>query len=461
MFKGLAIDNDKHDWKTYPILHFDLTGKDYDKITDFEEVLDEHFIRWEKEYGYSLEGKAPDERFKTIIRKAHEVTGKNVVILIDEYDQPILHNTQRPELREKFRNKMNAFYSVMKTMSSFIKFALLTGVSRFSKVTVFSGLNNLEDLSIQPQYNGICGVSESELTEYFSESIDEMAKSLGMTAEEIHAELKSNYDGYHFAINSEDIYNPFSLLNTFKSKMFGSYWFNTGTTSDLVRELEKATYPIPVLEGYRCKETLLTGSDIYLSNPVPLFFQTGYLTIKGYDRRFKQYILGFPNKEVLEGFSDYLMNSYMKGGDSSRLVSEFVMDVEAGRPEAFMRKLQSFTAGIPYDLIQGGQCDTGSRNWKEVLYQNVMFVVMKLMGFYTHTKYKTSDGRIDMLVETPDYLYVMEFKLDSTAETALQQIDDKEYTLPFRERGKKLYKIGANFSTETRRLEGWKIEEDA
>lgn len=465
LFRGLAIDNMDWDWNRYPVLHLDLTGKDYADISDFEDILNEHFRRWETEYGYSLEGKATDERFRAIIRKAAETTGKNVVVLIDEYDQPILHNIHNKKLRENFRKRMNTFYSVLKTMDPFIKFAMITGVSRFSKVSIFSGLNNLEDISLLPQYNAICGITEKELTTYFSDSINKIAECEKVSVAEVHDELKSNYDGYHFANTIEDVYNPFSLLNTFKSEIFGSYWFRTGTTSDLVDVLEKATFAIPELEGYRCNENLLMGSDIYLSNPVPLFFQTGYLTIKGYDSRFRLYTLGFPNKEVTEGFSEYLMNSYMKDADPSLLITDFVLDVEGGKAKAFMRKLQSFFAGIPYDQskkrkkIKNSQ-EESVRGYKEIHYQNVMFVIMKLMGFYTHTEYKTSNGRIDMVVETPNYVYVMEFMIDGSAEDAIRQIDEKDYTLPFNTSGKEIFKIGANFDSKTRCLSSFIISPD-
>lgn len=462
LFKGLAIENMNWNWEKYPVFHLDLTGKVYDKETELDDILNEHLRRWESEYGYSLEGVEPDERFRTLILNAYEVTGKNVVVLIDEYDQPIVHNILNKKRLEIFKRKLSAFYSVLKAMDQYIRFAMMTGVSRFSKVSIFSGLNNLEDISLQPQYNAICGITETELSQYFDGGIDSLAKNENVSKEQIHEKLKANYDGYHFANSQEDVYNPFSLLNTFKSRMFGSYWFGTGTTSDLVKILERATFSIPELEGYRCSESLLTGSDIYLSNPVPLFFQTGYLTIKGYNSRFNQYVLGLPNKEVTEGFSDFLMSSYMRHSDSSMLISEFVMDVEEGRAETFMEKLQYFFAGIPYDHAVSGRLGEGTegvRGDKEIHYQNVMFAIMKLMGFYTHTEYRTSNGRIDMIVETSDYLYVMEFKIDSTPEKALEQINEKDYTLPFNLTDRKIIKIGANFDTATRRLSGWLIEE--
>ncbi len=463
LFRGLAIDSMEWDWQPHEVLHLDLNLRNYREEDSLTSILDVNLKHWEKLYNIEKESDKLVDRFASVIRKAYEISGRGVVILIDEYDKPLVATISDKKLQKAHRNQLQAFYGVLKSLDQYIKFGMLTGVSRFSKVSIFSGLNNLQDISLLPEFNGLCGISETELNKYFAESMADMAKAMDMTVEEIHDELKTNYDGYHFASVGEDIYNPFSLLNTFKGKMFGSYWFSTGTTSDLVEILENATFAIPELEGYHCKENLLTGSDIYLTNPVPLFFQTGYLTIKGYNSRFKQYILGFPNKEVAEGFSDFLMNSYMRGRDSSQLISEFVLDVEAGRPEAFMSKLKSFTAGIPYDLIRKENGEEYSAvGWitgdKEVHYQNVMFVVMKLMGFYTHTEYKTSDGRMDMVVETPDYVYLMEFKIDSTPEEALQQINEKEYALPFELDHRKLFKIGANFDTKTRRLENWIIE---
>lgn len=233
-----------------------------------------------------------------------------------------------------------------------------------------------------------------------------------------------------------------------------NYWFKTGTPSFLVKLLERSRFPIPKLDGCHCSEDLLSGSDVYLKDPVPLFFQTGYLTIKGYERRFKQFTLGFPNREVSEGFAKFLMNSYMKGPDRSEMITSFVKDVESGDADGFMRRLQSFTADIPYDLIRDNKEKDADRRY-EAHYQDVMYVVFKLMGFYTHTEYKTSDGRIDMLVETADYIYVMEFKIDSNAEEAVRQIDEKKYTLPFRNSKKQIIRIGASFNTATRRLDDW------
>lgn len=290
-----------------------------------------------------------------------------------------------------------------------------------------------------------------------------MASEHDSTYETIHQELKKNFDGYHFAKRGEDIYNPFSLLNTFIKKEFSDYWFATGSPYSLVHLLERSNFLIPELEGYKCSESVLTGADIYLTDPVPLFFQSGYLTIKGYDSEFNEYTLGFPNQEVSKGFSDFLLKSISSdGNEPNTIISRFVKDVRTGMADDFMKKLQSFTAGIPYDITQDEASNTYSnRNKanKEVYYQNLMFIIMKLMGFYTHTEYKTSDGRIDMIVETSDYLYVMEFKIDSSPKAALEQIHSKQYSLSFNISGKKIFEIGANFDTKKRCLADWIIQE--
>lgn len=454
LFRGLAIDSMDWDWKQYPVFHLDFTGKVYEDLSELDDILCQHLRLWETELGYTMQGSTPDDRFKTAIRTAAESSGKRVVILIDEYDQPLIHNLSNQKLLDSFRKKLSAFYSVLKNMDAFIQFAMITGVSRFSKVSIFSGLNNLEDISLLPQYNAICGITEEELTSRFFMGMENMARSENLSVTEIHDKLKDNYDGYHFANTDEDVYNPFSLLNTFKNMRFGSYWLSTGTTSSLLEVLKVNEYPIQDLEGCEASESMLNGADIFLTDPIPFFFQTGYLTIKNYDPEFKIYNLGFPNREVTEGFNDLVLKMWMRRSEPTALVSKFVKDVREGRVQEFMSKLQSFFAGIPYDHAK--ECkesdESGIRGDKEVHYQNVLYVIMKLMGFYTNTEYRTSNGRIDMVVETSDYVYVMEFKIDSTAQAALDQIEEKGYAESFRITGKKIFRIGANFDTSTRQL---------
>ncbi len=460
LFKGLAIDSLNWDWQEYPVIHLDLNGKEYQEEIHLDQALNENLYIHERLYGCDNKNLPVDERFRELIRTIFSQTGRQVVVLIDEYDQPILRTLQDEILREKFCSKLQAFYSSLKTMDQYVKFAMLTGISKFSKVSIFSGLNNLRDISLSPAYNSICGISEKELTEYFEESISEMADVQNLSLDEMHALLKRNYDGYHFAAYGEDIYNPFSLLNTFVDNVISDYWFATGTPDSLVRLLKRSNFPIPEMDGYVCQESKLTGSDIYLSDPIPIFYQSGYLTIKDYNKEFEEYTLGFPNREVSKGFADLLMNSYMHDSENASVfIADFVKDVRAGKAEDFMKRLKSFTAGIPYDHIKIERNKSGIKSVKEAHFQNVIYILFKLMGFYTHTEWHTSDGSIDMIVETSHYIYILEFKVDSSPGKAMQQIDDKEYFLPFLTSGKKIIKIGANFSSRTRRLSNWKISE--
>lgn len=464
LFKGLAIDSLDWDWQKHEVLHLDLNSLNYKDEESLDINLDWHLKRWESKYGITECSRNLEIRFSDVILKAFEISGKGVVVLVDEYDKPLLAAIGDPKLQSFYRKQLQGFYGVLKSMDRYIRFGMLTGVSRFSKVSIFSALNNIQDISLEPKYNSICGITESELSQYFGPSIRQMADTNGLTAEEMHARLKSNYDGYHFAGRGEDIYNPFSLLNTFSTERIGSYWLATGTTSSLLEVLDVNTYPIQDLEGCKATENMLNGADIFLSDPIPFFFQTGYLTIKDYDPEFRSYTLGFPNREVSEGFNDLVLRTWMRTDRPATFVEDFVMDVRAGRADAFMEKIRCFFAGIPYDharedKVREDDGEYGLHGAREVHYQNVMYVIMRLMGFYTSTEYRTSSGRIDMVVETGDYVYVMEFKIDSTPEEALRQIDERGYAEPFRITGKKIFKIGANFDTTKRRLSGFLIEE--
>lgn len=455
LFRGLAIDSLDWDWESREVLHFDLNIRNYKEPDSLRSVLDAHLKKWETLYDILPDTDILVDRFAAVIRKAYHISGKRVVILVDEYDKPIIGTISDKKLQDEHRNLLQSFYSVLKSLDPYIRFGFLTGVSKFSKVSIFSGLNNLEDISLQPQYNAICGITEKELSAYFQTSMEDMARSEEVGIEEIHDQLKANYDGYHFANTDEDVYNPFSLLNTFKSKMFGSYWLATGTTSSLLDVLNVNSYRIQDLEGCRATANMLNGADIFLSDPIPFFYQTGYLTIKGYDREFKEYTLGFPNREVTEGFNDLVLKMWMQRSEPAALISEFIRDVRSGKVFDFMSKLQSFFAGIPYDhadSLKNSDDEFGIQGYKEIHYQNVLYVIMRLMGFYTHTEFRTSNGRIDMLVTTSDYTYIMEFKIDSSAEKALCQINEKGYAIPFEYSHKKIFKIGANFDTKTRRL---------
>lgn len=465
LFEGLYISKTNWDWNEYEVIHIDLNGENYHSVDILKAVINGILTQFENKYNIATPADTFGLRFREIIKTASETSGRNVVILIDEYDKPILDTINDKKTSDANRDTLQAFYSVLKSMDQYIQFAMLSGISKFSKVSIFSGLNKLNDISLSSNYNSICGISEAELSQYFSQGIKDLAQNQSLDEDEIRILLKKNYDGYLFSRKGEGIYNPFSLLNCFSKNEFSDYWFATGTPSSLIRLIEKSNFPIPELEQYECSESMLNGTDIYLKDPIPLLFQAGYLTIKGYDNRFKLFTLGFPNSEVAEGFSTLLLSSYSGELNQSAFLKQFVEDVEKGDADAFMKKLQSFFAGIPYDHINISKKKPEDKKealkgYVEVHYQNVMFVIMKLMGFYTHTEYRNSNGRIDMTIETSRFVYVMEFKINSSAKVALEQIDNKKYSKPFNYQGKDLIKIGANFDTKTRTLSDYIVSKD-
>ena len=450
LFKGLAMEQLEQDWTVYPILHLDLNTRNYIDIDSLTEELNRHLEMWESIYGDQYKGRKVEERFYHIVRLASEKTGQKVVILIDEYDKPLLNSIGNPELQDAYRSQMKAFYSVMKTQDKYIKFGFITGVTRFSKVSIFSDLNNFTDISMDPRYVEICGITEKEIHDHLDAEVEELAIANDLTKEECYAQLKEYYDGYHFRQNSVGVYNPFSLLNTLSSKEFSDYWFETGTPTFLVEILKKTNYNLNDITRTRVTGDVLGNiSDMYV-NPIPVIYQSGYLTIKGYDKRFETYHLGFPNREVEKGFVKYLSRSFSRLGiDNSFSIDNFVLELESGKVESFMRRMESLFADNDY-RVQGNQ---------ELYFQNVLYVFFKLLGFYVEVERPTSDGRMDMIVKTDDYIYIFEFKLDKSADEALQQIEDKGYALPFAADPRRLYKIGVNFSSERRCIGEWKITE--
>ena len=450
LFKGLAIDRLAEDWTPRPILYLDLNSRMYSEPESLKQELNKHLEAWEKIYGDEYKDRAIEERFYHIVAKACQQTGHRVVILVDEYDKPMLQAIGNERLQEAYRNTLKAFYSVLKTQDEFIKFAMLTGVTKFGKVSVFSDLNNLMDISMDARYYDICGVSEGELYANFAEDIAGLAKAQGMTDEECRAELARMYDGYHFKENTPGMYNPFSLLNTFAKREFGSYWFETGTPSYLVKLLKAHNYDLNEMANQVTTADALNCIDAAPTNPIPVIYQSGYLTIKGYDREFGTYTLGFPNEEVGKGFVNYLVPFYtpVKEGKSMFEIGNFVREVRSGDADAFFKRLKGFFADIPYEM----QRDI------EVHYQNVLFIVFKLMGFYTEVEYRTAAGRVDLVLKTDSYIYVMEFKLNGTAEQAIEQIESKGYAEPFAADGRKVVKAGVGFSKAQKTIEKWIVE---
>ena len=449
LFDGLAVASLEKDWTEYPVLHLDLSGASYADMEALNDKIGRQLETLESRFGVVKKYKTFPVRFDNLIECAFNKTGRQVVILIDEYDKPVIDNLDRPELQDKMRETLRGFYGVMKSKDAFIRFGFLTGVTKIGKMSVFSDLNNPKDISMDARYTDICGISEADLNDYFSESVRKLAEAYGLSDDECRQKLAMMYDGYHFCEDSMGIYNPFSLLNTFDSLKFKEYWFETGTPSFLVKVMKNTSYDITSLSEQEADSSLLTDIGSAFLNPVPLLYQSGYLTIKGYDEDFQMYRLGFPNREVKHGFLNYLMRYYTPVGSETpmMLISRMTRDIRGGNPEGFMTRLDALFARTNYQIQ--GDCEKD--------FQYAMYIIIELMGEYVETERTTSNGRIDILIKTKDYVYIIEIKTDSTPDEALAQIEEKGYARPFADDRRRIFRIGVNFSTANRRIDGWKV----
>ena len=449
LFEGLEIMQMEKEWKQYPVLHMDLNAQEYKCREDLMEMLDRHLRQWEEQYGGDPISASPSGRFIGVIRRAYEKTQMPVVILVDEYDKPMALNLDNEELQDEFRGILKAFYGVMKSADRYIKMGFLTGVTKFSKVSVFSDLNNINDISMDLQYATACGLTEQEILQNFDEGMALLAQGEHLSLDDCYAEMRHRYDGYHFCPDSPGMYNPFSVMGALSKQRFGEYWFETGTPTQIITMLSKTNYPLSELECGEVNSQLMDRIDSYKSNPVVVLYQSGYLTIKGYDREFREYQLGFPNKEVEDGFMNCLLPIYTNSNENPTQfnIVRFVKEVRDGQPEAFMTRLTAMMADTDYRIV-------GS---SELYFQNFLFVFFRLLGLYVEVARATSDGRSDMVVQTPGYIYILEFKMDQTADAALQQIEQKGYALPFAADPRQVFKIGVNFNSQQRRVDEWKM----
>ena len=452
LFKGLALEQLEKDWAQYPVLHLDLNGSKYMYPEDLVVLLSQHLDNWEKEYCITVRYNDLEARFRDVIVAAYEKTGKQVVILIDEYDKPIVNNLDKKELADYYRAALQGFYGVIKSMGEQTKFCFLTGVSKIGKLSVFSTLNNLTDISMEPEYSDICGISENDLHKYFEDSVAELADANRLSINECYKKLKDMYDGYHFSEDSEGMYNPFSLLNTLRSRKFKEYWFETGTPTLLVNVMKQTSFDVTTLsDNVVVPAAKLNGMQDIVNKPVSLFFQTGYLTIKEYDSEYNEYRLGFPNDEVKNGFLNFIYSYYVpvNPADDSTTTSQLAKALKAGDPYTFMRTLEALFANTTYQ-IQGDS---------EKNFQYAMYIIMELLGEYVQAERSTSNGRIDLLLQTRDFIYIVELNIDNTADAALQQIEERGYAKPFVNDPRKIFKIGVSFSTADRHIEDWKVVE--
>ncbi len=449
LFDGLAISRKETLWKQYPVLHLDLNAEKYDNTEALNTILDRSLRRWEATFSCPMAEKTVAGRFESVIRQAYEKTGLGVVVLIDEYDKPLLQAFDNPALQDDYRATLKAFYGVLKSSDKYIRFAFLTGVTKFGKVSVFSDLNNLTDISFDRRYSTICGITEAELHRDFDESVACLAEANGLSKSACYEKLKWDYDGYHFEVDTPGMYNPFSVLNTLSSCQFRDYWFETGTPTFLVNQLKKTDYPLDMMTEEELTADTLNSIDIMDENPLPLLYQSGYLTIVGYDEEFASYKLGFPNREVREGFIKYLLPFYTPKNREAPMmfIRSFVTDIRKGNADGFLRRLEQLFARGDYQVMGD----------LELYFQNCMYVIFTMLGFYVEVERRTTDGRMDIVMQTPDYIYLMELKVDKSAEEALAQIEEKQYAAAFAGDSRKLFKIGINFSTSTRRIDGWKL----
>ena len=450
LFQGLAIENLEKDWIEYPVLHLDLNARKYDNEEALLQELNKYLEKWEQKYDSPYSDRAPEERFYWIIQKAFEKTGQRVVILVDEYDKPMLQAIGNEDLQDAYRNTLKAFYGVLKSLDGYIRFALLTGVTKFGKISVFSDLNNLNDISMDGRYVALCGIIQDELHSYFDKDIKQLAQKQKISINETYHELKERYDGYHFTYPSPDIYNPFSLLNAFADGKFNSYWFGSGTPTYLIKMLDKfGVEPSEIGNKLAAVEEFDAPTET-MSSITPLLYQSGYVTIKDYDKELELYTLDIPNKEVRVGLMRSLLPYYVTNDtrEATNMVAFISRDIRKGDMDAALRRLQTFLSTIP-------QCD---HTKYEGHYQQVFYIIFSLLGYYVDVEVRTSRGRVDVVLRTEATLYVMELKLDKNATVAMEQINLKNYPERFALCGLPVVKVAVNFDSESGTLGDWMIE---
>ena len=433
------------------MLHLDLNAEKYDTPESLNAILSYQLTQWEAIYGKGEDETTLSNRFKGVIQRAYERTGKGVVVLIDEYDKPLLQALHNKTLLETYRVMLKAFYGTLKSKDSCLRFVFLTGVTKFSQVSVFSDLNQLNDISTSRAYASICGITKEELVATFQPELVALAEANEQSLEETVQMMTAQYDGYHFHQKGEGMYNPFSVLNAFDKQEFGNYWFQTGTPTFLVKSLQKSDYDLRTLmDGVEASASTFTEYRAEENNPIPLIYQSGYLTIKDFDKEFKIYTLGFPNDEVRYGFLNFLVPFYTSVTDDKKnfYIGRFVQELRKGDIDSFMHRFEAFFADFPYELN-----DKTERH-----YQVIVYLIFKLMGQFTQAEVHSAKGRADAVVQTPKYVYIFEFKLNGTAEEAMGQINDKGYAEPFKGDSRQIMKIGVEFSAETRNVKRWLIE---
>ena len=463
LFKGLAIDGLEKEWAEYPVFHLSFGGENFMQAGTLDKKIEDAISSWEKIYGTDSHCTTLGNRFKYVLKAAHEKFGRRSVVLIDEYDKPLLDvldtdysiavGGKERLLEEHQRNILKGFYSVFKEADEHLEFVLLTGVTKFSQVSVFSGFNQPADISLDSRYEALCGITTEELHSCFAESIQAMAEVYGYTEQEMKQTLKLQYDGYHFGPKLIDIYNPFSILNALSSQMIQDYWFRSGTPTYLIRLLDHEKESMNNLTGRYYDPSQFIDYKADVEMPLPMIYQSGYLTIKDYDRDTNSFLLDFPNNEVKKGVVAMVANDYLKTKNTANSWAiEVSRSLKAGDTEKFRKLLTSFLADIPYSMRR-----KEDERERERYFHYTFYLLLRMISVYTvYTEKQQSEGRVDCIIETPRFIYIFEFKLDGTSEEALQQIEDKGYARPYEADSRPLYKIGVSFSSETGTIDGWK-----
>ena len=449
LFEGLAMERLETEWTEYPVLHMDFSRRKYTDEDKLNELLNIQISHWEQLYGSDEKECSFSGRFEGVIRRAYEKTGKQVVVLVDEYDSPLLDTNSNPDLQKKLRNVVRDFFSPLKGAGQYIRFLLLTGISKFSQLSIFSELNNLKNISMRDDFSAICGITEKELLTDLRLDIQRMAEANKETYEEACSHLKKQYDGYHFSKNCEDIYNPFSLFNALDAREYKNYWFSTGTPTFLIELLQNVQFDVRMMDGMTAMDDQFDAPTEVITDPIPVLYQSGYLTIKSFDPMFKIYTLAYPNSEVRYAFTEALLPRYVHRfpRENTFYIVSFLQDLMKGDIESCLERTRSFFASIPHDL----------ENKTEKHYQTIFYLLFRLMGQYVDVEVKSAIGRADVVLKLSDAIYVFEFKYDGTPDEALAQIDSKQYAIPYQSDGRRIVKIGVNFDSATRTIGEWKI----
>jgi hypothetical protein len=447
---ALAIDSLDWEWKTYPVIFLDLSPEDYTEgVGALDSLLHDELDKMARRNDLATHGDTVSRKFSNLIQDLHERFNEKVVVIIDEYDSPLLNTINLPNVHVQMRERLKGFYGVLKSSGAHLRFVFLTGITKFSHVSIFSSLNNLSDLTLDPNYADICGLTEEEVFENFEPEIKKIVEKTGMSKDDYADNLRHFYNGYRFSKKPLKVYNPFGLLQHLQSGgEFRSYWYRTATPTFLMKLIDEQRINILQLNNFQIREKAFDKYDIEDMKAEPILYQSGYLTISNYDEKSRCYTLDFPNEEVRSCFAESLLDYYLSSsiGGTDNLNTKLQQALFKSDIEDAISALQQFLAAIPYDIVKE------SENY----YQTAVFLIFKMLGYDCRAEVRIAAGRIDTLVETHDYVYCFEFKIDGTADKALEQIDTKEYLLPWDGSGKKLYKIGVNFDTKKRNIGEWK-----